>query len=138
MTVSGPGGVTVTSPADGAALRTAGAVIVPVAHENTTYVFVNDPKAGPWRVASTDPANPLTQVRLSEGLPDPKVKGKVADRQAEVPLQLLRARDRGPKVTFYERGEGIAEKLGTARGDDGTLTFKSTLAPTASARSRPR
>ncbi len=61
VTVSGPAGFTATSPADGSALRTPGAVIVPVPHENTTYVFVNDPKAGSWRGRgrrSRQPADP--------------------------------------------------------------------------------
>ncbi len=31
-------------------------------------------------------------------------------------------------MTFYERGEGIAVNLGKARGDDGTIAFKPTLA----------
>ncbi len=132
--VTGPGGVTVESPADGSALRSGVAVIVPVAGERRTYVFVNNPRAGNWQVEALDPANPLTGVSFAEGLPEPKVKGRVSRPAANSKSKKLRLtyelprRISGQKVIFTERGEGIAHELGTARGDEGTISFKPTLA----------
>jgi hypothetical protein len=128
VTLGGPGGLTVTSPADGSALTTANAVIVPVTADNTTYVFVDNPKAGPYQLTSTDPANPVTQVRFAEGLPDPKVKGKVATGKKRFRLTYSLREIEGQRVTLYERGEGIGRRLGKAKGDGGTLTFKPTIA----------
>lgn len=131
--VFGPGGFSVESPADGSALRSSQAVIVPVAHERTTYVFVDDPRAGKWRVESLDPANPLTEVSFAEGLPEPKVTGKVAkparkSKGKKFRLNYELRRIAGQKVIFTERGEGTAQALGKARGTDGTISFKPTLA----------
>jgi hypothetical protein len=110
-------------------------VIVPVAHERRTYVFVNDPRAGNWRVESLNPANALAKVSLARGLPDPKVKGRVRKPRRNAKSKKFRFRYElrriaGQKVTFTERGAGIARKLGKARRDGGTISFKPTLAAT--------
>jgi Tol biopolymer transport system component len=102
--------------------------VVEVAPEKTTYLFVNDPKPGDYGITANDPANPLTSVRLSEGLDEPKVKGRVKGAKKRFTLNYdLREID-GQRVTFYEAGEGIYEKLGTAKGADGTLSFDPVLA----------
>ena len=141
VTVSGPGGLELSSPADGSVLRTPQALIVPVANEDTTYAFVRKPKAGEWRVDSTDPDNPLTKVGFAEGLDDPKVKAKVAKPRKKgkkgrkkgkgakkLKLAYKLKRIPGQEVTFTERGAGIAQELGTARGRKGTISFKPTIA----------
>lgn len=131
--VSGPGGFSVSSPADGSTLRSKRAVIVPVAHERRTYVFVNDPPAGDWQVESLDAANPLTRVSLARGLPDPKVEGRVTKPRKGASRKKFRfhyelRRIPGQRITFTERGAGIARRLGKARGADGTISFKPTIA----------
>lgn len=84
--------------------------------------------AGSWQVDSTDPANPLSAVSFAEGLDEPKVKGRVATGRKKFRLSYdLREID-GQKVTFTERGAGIANSLGKARGDVGTISFKPTIA----------
>ena len=128
ITITGPGGLSVSSPADGSALVEESAVIVPVPHESTTYAFIDDPEGGAYRVQSNDPANPLTAVRLAEGLPEPKVKGKVATGKRKFRLRYGLRRIDGQKVTLYERGEGIAERLGKAKPGGGTIAFKPSLA----------
>jgi hypothetical protein len=131
--VSGPGGFNVSSPAHGSALRSKQAVIAPVADERRTYVFVNDPRAGRWEVESLDPANALTKVSLARGLPEANVTGRVRKPRRNSKSKKFRfnyklKRIPGQKVTFTERGEGIARKLGKARGADGTISFKPTIA----------
>ena len=128
VTVAGPGGFAATSPADGTAQVGPNVVIIPVAEEDTTYVFVRRPKAGSWRVSSADPANPLTSVSLARGLPQPKVDGHVGTRQKKFRFDYSLRPIPGQKVTFFERGEGIAHRLGTAKRSEGTISFKPTLA----------
>jgi hypothetical protein len=132
VTVSGPGGFQLSSPADGSVLRSSEALIVPVANERTTYVFVDDPRPGAWSVDSADPANPLTELGLAEGLDDPKVKAKVAKPRKgrgakKLKLSYEVRRIPGQEVIFTERGEGIAQELGTARGRRGSISFKPTI-----------
>jgi hypothetical protein len=129
VTVSGPGGVRLQSPADGSALRSNRALILPAADENTTYVVVNDPRPGAWHVDSTEP---LAHVSVANGLPKPTVKarirraggGKMRLTYSVKPLP-------GQRVRFTERGTGVATALGVARGKRGTITFKPRVASRA-------
>ncbi len=126
--VSGPGGVTFASP-DSGPLRSGRVVILPVAAEATTYVVVNDPKPGTWRIASLDPAQPLTRVLTARGLARPAVTATVARKGAR---RLLAYRVRpipGQRVTFLERSAGgVSHVLGRARGRRGRIAFVQTPA----------
>ena len=146
--LSGPGGVELDSPADGSPLLNDSVVILPVAHEKTTYVVVNDPKAGNWEITGAEAANPISELRLAEGLPEPRVKGKVrasrggGRRKGKGSSSRSKPKSKpgkprfsyrlrpipGQKVIFTERGEGIASELGKARGRRGTISFKPTTA----------
>jgi hypothetical protein len=124
--VSGPGGVRLKSPADGSVLRSKRALILPAAHENTTYVVVNDPRAGAWRVDSDEP---LARVSLANGLPKPSVKARVRrGGGAKMRLAYSVKPLPGQRVRFTERGTGVAKLLGVARGRRGTISFKPTVA----------
>jgi hypothetical protein len=124
--VSGPGGVSVSSPAGGRALRSARAVVVPVAAEHRTYVFVKRPRAGSWRVQGLDGAA-LSSVALARGLPKPRVKVRVAGRGARRVLSYSVAPLPGQQVRFSERGAGVAHELGRARGRHGRIAFRTTV-----------
>jgi hypothetical protein len=136
VTVSGPGGFSVSSPADGSALRTPDALIVPVASESTTYAFVREPRAGSWRVEAADPDNPPTKVSFAPGLEDAKVKAKLGKpggkrkkgKRGKLELAYKLKRIPGQEVTFTERGEGIAQELGTTHRRKGAISFKPTIA----------
>jgi hypothetical protein len=126
VTVSGPGGIRLKSPADGSALRSKRALILPAAHENTTYVVVNDPRAGAWRVDSDEP---LARVSLANGLPKPSVKARVRrGGGAKMRLAYSVKPLPGQRVRFTERGTGVAKLLGVAHGRRGTISFKPTVA----------
>ena len=110
-------------------LRSNRVVIVPVEAEKTTYVIVNDPKAGRWRVQSLDPARPLSRVAIARGLPRPRVRAKLGGRGAKRILSYTLAPLAGQKVAFFERGQGgVDRRLGPARGRRGKITFRPTLA----------
>lgn len=116
-----------TSPAAGA-LRSGRVVVLPVEAEHTTYVVVNDPKPGTWRVASLDPAQALTRVVSARGLAKPKVSAKVSGRGARRVLAYRVQPIPGQRVTFVERAAGgVGHVLGRARGWRGRITFQPTL-----------
>lgn len=124
--VTGPGGVTVTSPATGP-IGTKKALVLPVAEEKTTYVIVDAPKPGAWKVESLDPARPLTKVAVADGLPKPKVTAKVTGGDTQRRLAYKVRPLSGQQVTFSERGKGLDHPLGKAKGGKGTIKFKPAL-----------
>jgi hypothetical protein len=124
--VSGPGGVSVSSPAGGKALRSARAVVIPDAANRTTYVFVKHPRAGSWRIAGLDGAT-LSRVSLARGLPKPRVKARVIGKGARRVLRYSVAPLAGQQVRFTERGAGVAHELGRARGRRGRIAFTATV-----------
>ncbi len=127
--VTGPGGVSFTSPAAGG-LRTKRVVIVPVAHEKATYVLVTRPAGGTWHLASLDAGTPLTRAAMANGLPQPRVTGKLKGRGKKLSFAYRLHRIAGQRVRLFERGPGGVDRLlGVARGERGTIGFVPTVAP---------
>jgi hypothetical protein len=124
--VSGPGGVSVSSPVGGKALRSARAVVLPDAANRTTYVFVKRPHAGRWRIAGLGGAT-LSRVSLARGLPKPRVTARVSGKGARRVLRYSVAPLPGQQVRFTERGAGVAHELGRARGRRGRIAFRATV-----------
>jgi hypothetical protein len=124
--VSGPHGQSFTSPAAGA-LVNGRVLIVPAPLEHTTYVLVNKPAAGRWRIASL--GTPFTKVAIATGLPRPHVSARVGRRRGKVTFAYTITPIPGQKVLFSERGAGgVFRTLGIAHGRRGTLTFRPTAA----------
>ena len=120
VTVTGPGGVRLRTPRNGA-LRTRHALIVPFAPTHTTYVFVDDPRPGAWRIAAD---RAITRVRSANGLPAPKVTAKLRKRGTKRVLTYRVRRIPGQSVRFFEHGTDLDRDLGRAvRRGSGRLTF---------------
>ena len=120
VTVTGPGGVRLRTPRKGA-LRTRHALIVPFAPTHTTYVFVDDPRPGAWRIAAD---RAITRVRSANGLPAPKVTAKLRKRGTKRVLTYRLRRIPGQSVRFFEHGTDLDRDLGRAvRRGSGRLTF---------------
>lgn len=120
--VLGPRGERFTSQA-GKALVGRRAVIVPVAAERRTFVFVRRPSAGRWRVETLGGA-PLRALRTAKGLPAPQVSAVLERDGNAAVLRYELAPLRGQEVTFIERThDGIAKELGRATGRGGRLRF---------------
>jgi len=120
--VLGPRGERFTSQA-GKALVGRRAVIVPVAAERRTFVFVRRPSAGRWRVETLGGA-PLRALRTAKGLPAPQVSAVLERDGNAAVLRYELAPLRGQEVTFIERThDGIAKELGRASGRGGRLRF---------------
>jgi hypothetical protein len=120
--VLGPRGERVASRA-GKALVGSRFVIVPVAAERRTFVFVRAPSAGRWRVETLDGAR-LRGLRTAQGLPAPRVSGVLERDRAALILRYQLAPLRGQEVTFIERTrDGVAKVIGRSRGRSGRLRF---------------
>ncbi len=124
--LTGPNGARFTSPTDGRALVGRNAVIVPVAHERRTYVFVRTPRAGAWTLSVTD-GQATREFASANGLAKPRVSGRISGGGATRTLRYSVVPLPGQVVTFYERtANGVARRIGKARGASGTLTFTPT------------
>ena len=115
-----------SSPVGEKALRSARAVVVPDAANRTTYVFVERPRAGRWRIAGLDGAT-LSRVALAHGLPKPHVKARVTGTGARRTLSYSVTPLPGQQVRFTERGADVAHDLGRARGRRGRIAFRATV-----------
>jgi hypothetical protein len=124
--VRGPSGERFASSRDGRTVKRANVLIVHVAREKATYVFVRRPSPGTWRVTSRAAANPIVRVSASRGLPKPVVKARVRPRArgATRTLEYSVKRLRGQRVEFTERAAGVAHRLGIARRARGTIDFQ--------------
>ena len=100
---------------------------MPVEHERTTYVFVGDPRAGNWSVETVDPGQELTDIRVAQGLEEPRVTARVRRRGRRFQLDYTARPIAGQRITLIERGDGVARVLGRARGRRGTVRFRPTL-----------
>lgn len=126
LVVTGPGGFRMTTPADGSLSRAHAAVISDESAKTTTVV-VDDPRAGAWKVTPLG-GESLANVKVAEGLRDPKVTGSLTRIRGTRKLRLdYRLRPApGQKVILHESGTGIDRELGVAKGRKGTITFKPT------------
>ena len=125
VTLKGPDGRTITTPADGY-LKNANEVVIADGKKTMeTYFFVNHPAPGKWQIVSNPGSAPVTAVQQSAALPSPNLHAKVIRAHAgrERLHYSLRAIP-GQQVTFVERekGHGFRE-LGSAHGSHGTIPF---------------
>jgi Tol biopolymer transport system component len=120
--VSGPKGERFTSRKGKAVVRR-DVVMVPVAAERRTFVFVKAPSAGRWRIEALG-GERLRQLRTAEGLPRPAVSGQVSGRGPTRTLKYTVKPIPGQRVTFFERTkDGIAQEIGRATAPSGRVVF---------------
>ena len=137
VTLEGPGGERVVTPAepDGKVLDDR-FLLFQNPDDRTTYVAINKPSAGRWRVttdggtlvtprigveAAQAPA--LEQVQVAHGLPQPSVKAKVSGSGYKRVLTYSVKQIAGQRVTFEERGGRVGRRIGTAKGKRGKIRF---------------
>jgi PKD repeat protein len=121
--VSGPGGVTITSRADGRASRNGTRwLVVSDARAGTTNVLLARPRGGRWTVRSLD-GRALRSVGAANALPAVRVKA----RRAGKTLRWTLRRIAGQSVRFVELGAGDARRvLKTTTAARGHITYKKT------------
>jgi hypothetical protein len=119
--VTGPSGERFTAP-KGRALVRRDVVIVPVAAERRTFVFVKSPSLGRWRIDGV--GERISGVRTARGLEKPKVRGEVSPERLRQALDYTVEPIPGQRVTFYERTkDGMTKEIGRARGSAGRIVF---------------
>ncbi|WP_028064846.1 hypothetical protein [Solirubrobacter soli] len=120
VTLRGPGGVTVRTPADvDGMVSTRRAVAFANRGEKTTYVVLATPRGGRWTVEPAS-GSQIAEVKAASMRPAAKVTASLRGNS----LRYRIPRVKGQTVTFEERGRGVAHALGTVRtGGRGTLRF---------------
>ncbi|MBJ7329254.1 MAG: hypothetical protein JHC95_05110 [Solirubrobacteraceae bacterium] len=124
FTLTGPGGVTVTTPEDGSTVIDDRFVIIQQPGENVTYVAVAKPKAGSWTFTAA-PGSVVRSVSGADALPEPEVRATLKRgvlRYTVTPIA-------GQKVRFLELGRGAGIELGVASGARGALNVQPGAGP---------
>ena len=112
VTVDGPGGTHIVTPADAAGIRNATTLLVQAPEALTTFVLVRDPAPGRWTVTGDG----IASVRTAAERPSVEVSATV--RKGRLHWRLRP--QPGQRVTFIERGPRTARTIVTttrARGD---------------------
>lgn len=125
VTLKGPDGRTITTPADGY-LKNANEVAIADGKKTMeTYFFINHPTPGKWQIVSNPGSVPVTAVQQTAALPSPDLHAKLSsaggDRER---LRYSLRRIPGQQVTFVDARKGHGFRvLGLAHGSHGALTF---------------
>jgi hypothetical protein len=122
VTVTGPGGASVSAPAVGHIL----ASDYLVAHDpagKTTFVVIRAPRAGLWTVTPAAGSSAISRIRSAVSLPDPAVAARVTGTGRKRTLHYRIRRIPGQAVRFVESGRRAFGAIGRARGARGTLHF---------------
>jgi hypothetical protein len=130
----GPEGVDVTSPASADETgQGPGYFTTTLTPDDTTYIAINHPPAGTWRVAVLPGSTLVTSVGLARGIPPRVVHGQVSGTGATRELQYRAATIPGVRVVFVERGTSdtpdvpggtVEHVIGSTRGGKGTIRFR--------------
>ncbi len=125
VTLKGPDGRTIETPADGY-LKDPKEVVIADGHKTMeTYFFINHPVPGKWTIASNPGSAPVTGVDQAAGLPSPDLHAKLsrAGKGKERLRYSLRAIP-GQQVSFVDAHKGHGFRvLGQAHRSKGTITF---------------
>ncbi len=127
----GPDGTRV-EPQPNAPINTAKAFAFQSLEKRLTWFAVKAPAAGVWKVVPEADSTPITEMRVANGLPAPKVSAKVtrsAGRKRVLTYNI--APIPGQTVAFAEQGKrGLGAALGDVKArTKGTLTFTPTAGP---------
>ncbi len=101
----------------------ANAIVVQGTDPDTTLVGLRHPLGGRWTITAAAGSAPITDVAVAHGLPALNVKARVSGRGTRRMLRYRVTGLEGRRVTFVERGHGIADVIGTARRATGTIRF---------------
>lgn len=116
FTLTGPGGVSVTTPEDGETVIDERFVVVQQPGENATYVAVARPKAGRWTFTPSA-GSTVRSVNGADALPEPEVTARLRRGVLSYAIEPIP----GQKVRFLETGKGTGVELGVTSRRRGTL-----------------
>ena len=85
--------------------------------ENRTYVLIEPPRAGAYKVEALDGSVPIASVESALGLAEPKVTASVKRAGRRQVLRYAVRKIPGQRVTFLEDGTGVHRQIAkTAQG----------------------
>jgi hypothetical protein len=125
VAITAPDGLKIATPANGGGIADRRVILFQNPADDTTYVAVDRPAGGRWQINALPGSAAVTGVRRANGLPAPRVKGRVVRKGRKQVLRYTVKAIPGQRVDFVERTKGgHVRVLGTARGTRGTLTIK--------------
>lgn len=99
-------------------------LIAHVKQGKVTYVYLPRASAGLWTITATPGSTPLTQATVNIQIPRPQILPSISGSAHDRRLHYKISPQVGQTVQFIERGQGGGESpIGTARGNQGTLSF---------------
>lgn len=124
VTVSGPQGQTIATPADQSQpVKTEVGVLVADPAQNVTVVNLRRPAGGAWTITAQPESAPVTAVRQADGLPKPRVSAVVRGKGRRRTLSYRVRQIAGQTVRLVEEGGGAYQELATLRRARGRLRF---------------
>ncbi len=125
VTLKGPGGRTIETPADGYLKDSKEVVIADGSKTMETYFFINHPAPGKWTIVSNPGSAPVTGVDQAAGLPSPDLRAKLSRTgRGRERLRYSLRKIPGQQVSFVDARKGHGFRvLGQAHGSHGTITF---------------
>jgi len=91
--------------------------------DKTTYIAVDAPKPGLYRLSLRTGSNPASQFRAAQALTAPAIRGRVEGKARRRVLRYRFARQRGRSVAFYEQGRDTRRRLRLTGRPRGTIRF---------------
>ena len=120
VTLTGPSGQTLSSATNGSPVQGADGAIGPFPGSTDTYALLADPEPGTWTVTTNPGSAAVAGVATAEGLAEPKVRAQVRRLRGRKRRLTYEARKiAGQRITFYESGKGVFERIGAVSGTGG-------------------
>jgi hypothetical protein len=128
VTLHGPQGQTIDTPADGYELTSGRMVAADATGSHETYFLLDHAPPGRWQVTTDAGSVAVTSIQQAAGVPSPDVRARVTRRAGGRLALTYRLHPlAGQQVTFVEHDtRGRIHTIGSARGSSGHLTFAST------------
>lgn len=125
VTLKGPDGRTIETPADGFLKNASEVVIADGRKTMETYFFINHPAPGKWTIASNPGSVPVAGVDQAAGLPSPDLHAKLSRAgKGRERLRYSLRKIPGQQVSFVDAHKGHGFRvLGQAHGSKGAIAF---------------
>jgi hypothetical protein len=125
VTLRGPDGRTIATPADGYLKDANEVVIADGSKTMETYFFINHPAPGKWTIASDPGSAPVAGVDQAAALPSPDLHAKLSGAGGgRERLRYTLRKIPGQQVSFIDARKGHGFRvLGAAHGSHGAITF---------------
>ena len=94
-----------------------------------TWIGVQKPRAGGYRIELQPGSGPITRVSTADGLGPARIRARVRGKGRRRTLTYSVARRAGQNVVFEEQGSATARIIGSTRGGKGSLRFKPSIGP---------